>query len=221
VYTRRKLNDEQLRQYVTCAGEMQAEGAGLYIPNEWIEPSPVKVTRAGGNGQVCVNHGVMCYVIPVQVVAYSRVNICGYELYSELEGVDIQMPYVRQTEGRFRWGSLQFALAEVLNDRFETGFRLKFSGDMVEGVLIGHGGEVPKLYGTTRTVTAQVTLIDSLGRRSAETAIELPVAKRAIRQKAARSRYSISEECAGSEAAASPIVPSLIYEPEVDSSNRE
>jgi hypothetical protein len=92
---------------------------------------------------------------------------------------------------------------------------------MVEGVLIGHGGEVPKQYGTTRTVTAQLTLIDSLGRRSAETAIELPVAKRAIRQKAARSRYSISEECAGSEAAASPIVPSLIYEPEVDSSNRE
>lgn len=50
----------------------------------------------------------------------------------------------------------------------------ELSGDILEGLIIGHGGPAPDDCGSTRTVAVDVTLIDSLDRRNTGR-IKLPV----------------------------------------------
>lgn len=140
-----------------------------------IEPCPIRVRRGEAGGHVCQVDGIMCYVIPLTIVANSRVIICDYRVYSEWEEIGIELLSLTERNGRYRLGRLDYPVGEVLNDRFENGFRLNFRGDMIEGLIIGHGSLPPDDYGTTRTVGVDVTLIDSLDRSNTGRDIRLPV----------------------------------------------
>jgi hypothetical protein len=87
-----------------------------------------------------------------------------YEVASAWDEGSIELPYLQETCGRYKFGQLDYAVTEVLNDQLEEGLRFNFRGDMIEGVIIAYGCEaIPEGY--HGVVPVCVTLIDSLERR--------------------------------------------------------
>ena len=153
--------------------EMPEEGQ--HIPDDRIEPCPIVVKRGETGGQVCQISRVIYYVIPLTIIASSRVIVRDYSLYSQWEGVGIGLLSLAEKKGRYKFGDWDYPVGEVLNDCFENGFPLNFRGDMLKGCIIGHGGVLLDDFGTTRAVAIDVTLIDSLDRINTVQGIRLPV----------------------------------------------
>lgn len=101
---------------------MQAEGKDIYIPADRIELSPITIKRGEAGGQVCQIHGLIYYVIPLVMIANSRVIIRDYRIYSEWEEIGIELLLMAQRNGRYKLGHLDYAVGEVLNDRLESAF---------------------------------------------------------------------------------------------------
>ena len=145
------------------------------VRDDRIERCPIVLKRGETGGEVCQINHVIYYVIPLTIVANSRVIILDYRFYSQWEGIGIELLSLAEKKGRYKFGDWDFPVGEVLNDRFENGFRLNFRGDMLKGCIIGHGGLYPDDYGTTRAVSVDVTLVDSLDRINTVQGIKLPV----------------------------------------------
>jgi hypothetical protein len=104
------------------------------------------------------------------------VIVPDYEISSEWDEGSIDLPYLRETRGRYKFGPLDYAVTEVLNDELERGLRFNFRGDMVEGVIIAYGCEaIPETcHGA---VSVRVTLMDTL-ERTVQSEIALLVGER-------------------------------------------
>lgn len=112
----------------------------------------------------------------------------GHEISSEWDEGSIELPYLHETRGRYKFGPLDYAVEEVLNDQLERGLRFNFRGDMVDGVIIAYGCEpIPEAY--HRPVPVRVTLIDSL-ERSVQKEIELLIAERRLKRDQRPARVS-------------------------------
>lgn len=145
------------------------------VRDDRIERCPILLKRGETGGEVCQINHVIYYVIPLTIVANSRVIIRDYRFYSQWEGIGIELLSLTERNGRYRLGHLDYPMGEVLNDRFESGFRLNRRGDIIEGFIIGHGGLLLDDFGTTRAVAVDVTLVDSLDRINTVQGIKLPV----------------------------------------------
>jgi hypothetical protein len=173
----RQLGQMGEAEYHRCLREMQAEGIDVDIPDRWQEPCPLKITRGRQPGMVCdLGGGNTGYAIWLRVVSRCRVIVPEYEISSEWDEGSIDLPYLHETRGRYKFGLLDYAVADVLNDQLERGLRFNFRGDMVEGVIIAYGCEaIPETcHGT---VSVRVTLMDTL-ERTVQTEIELLVGER-------------------------------------------
>ena len=167
------------RRECSIVRQLQAEGINVSIPDEWIEPAPLMVEECDRYfGTVWNDHGIALYAIPFRIVSEGRVIVCDFEIYSEWMEFKIELLEIRGKNGRYRYGGFDYSLDEILNERFASGFRLGFRGDMLEGVLIGHGGALPREHGKSHHVAVYVTLIDSLRRRSQESRSWLEVRER-------------------------------------------
>ena len=168
----RRLGQMEEAEYRRCLREMQAEGIDVDISDGWQEPCPLKITQGSQPGTVCdLGGGNTGYAIWVRVVSQRRVIVPDYEISSEWDEGSIDLPYLRETRGRYKFGTLDYAVTEVLNDQLERGLRFNFRGDMVEGVIIAYGCQaIPETY--HGAVSVRVTLIDTL-ERTAQTEIEL------------------------------------------------
>jgi hypothetical protein len=167
---------EQAESYIRLK-QLQAEGIDVDIPDEWQEPCPLKITRGRQPGIVCdLGGGNTGYDIWLRVVSQCRVIVPEYEISSEWDEGSIDLPYLQETRGRYKFGPLDYAVTEVLNDQLERGLRFNFRGDMVEGVIIAYGCEaIPETcHGA---VSVRVTLMDVL-ERTVQTEIELLVGAR-------------------------------------------
>jgi hypothetical protein len=173
----RRLGQMEEAEYRRCLREMQAEGIDVDISDGWQEPCPLKITQGRQPGTVCdLGGGNTGYAVWVRVVSQCRVIVPDYEISSEWDEGSIDLPYLRETRGRYKFGSLDYAVTEVLNDQLERGLRFNFRGDMVEGVIIAYGCQaVPETY--HGAVSVRVTLIDAL-ERTAQTEIQLLVGRR-------------------------------------------
>ena len=173
----RRLGQMEEAEYRRCLREMQAEGIDVDIPDEWQEPCPLKITRGRQPGIVCdLGRGITGYAIWLRVVSQCRVIVPEYEISSEWDEVSIDLPCLKETHGRYKFGPLDYAVTEVLNDRLERGLRFNFRGDMVEGVVIAYGCQaIPETY--HGAVSVRVTLMDTL-ERTVQNEIELLVGKR-------------------------------------------
>jgi len=167
---------EQAESYLRLR-QLQAEGIDVDIPDDWQEPCPLKITRGRQPGIVCdLGGGNTGYAIWLRVVSQGRVIVPEYEISSEWDEGSIDLPYLRETRGRYKFGPLDYAVTEVLNDRLERGLRFNFRGDMVEGVIIAGGCQaIPETY--HGAVSVRVTLMDTL-ERTVQTEIELLVGER-------------------------------------------
>lgn len=172
-----KMEDAEDRR---CLREMQAEGIDVDISDEWHEPCPLKITQGRQPSLVCdLGGGNTGYAIWVRIVSECRVIVPDYEISSEWDEGSIDLPYLRETRealGRYKFGPLDYAVTEALNDRLERGLRFNFRGDMVEGVIIAYGCQaIPETY--RGAVSVRVTFIDAL-ERTVHTEIELLVGER-------------------------------------------
>lgn len=167
---------EQAESYVRLR-QLQAEGIDVDIPDEWQEPCPLKITRGRQPGIVCdLGGGNTGYAIWLRVVSQCRVIVSDYEISSEWDEVSIDLPYLQETRGRYKFGLRDYAVTDVLNDQLERGLRFNFRGDMVEGVIIAYGCvAIPETYHSA--VSVRVTLVDTL-ERTAQTEIALLVGER-------------------------------------------
>jgi hypothetical protein len=173
----RRLGQMEEAEYRRCLREMQAEGIDVDISDEWQEPCPLKITQGRQPGTVCdLGGGNTGYAIWLRVVSQCRVIVPDCEISSEWDEGSIDLPYLRETRGRYKLGPLDYAVTEVLNDQLERGLRFNFRGDMVEGVIIAYGCQaIPETY--HGAVSVRVTLIDAL-ERTVHTEIELLVGGR-------------------------------------------
>jgi hypothetical protein len=164
-------------EYRRCLREMQAEGIDVDISDGWQEPCPLKITQGRQPSLVCdLGGNNSAFAVWVRVVSQCRVIVPDYEISSEWDEGSIDLPYLRETRGRYKFGTLDYAVTEVLNDQLERGLRFNFRGDMVEGVIIAYGCQaVPETY--HGAVSVRVTLIDAL-ERTAQTEIQLLVGRR-------------------------------------------
>jgi hypothetical protein len=163
--------------YRRCLREMQAEGIDVDISDEWQEPCPLKITQGRQPSLVCdLGGGNTGYAIWVRIASECRVIVPDYEISSEWDEGSIDLPHLRETRGRYKFGPLDYAVTEVLNDQLERGLRFNFHGDMIEGVIIAYGCQaIPE---TDRgAVSVRVTFIDAL-ERTVHTEIELLVGER-------------------------------------------
>ena len=172
-----RLRQMEEAEYRRCLREMQAEGIDVDISDEWHEPCPLKITRGRQPSLVCdLGGGNTGYAIWVRIVSECRVIVPDYEISSEWDEGSIDLPHLRETRGRYKFGPLDYAVTEALNDQLERGLRFNFRGDMVEGVIIAYGCQaIPETY--RAAVSVRVTFIDAL-ERSAHTEIELLVRER-------------------------------------------
>jgi hypothetical protein len=156
---------------------LQAEGIDVDIPDEWQEPCPLKITRGRQPSMVCdLGGGNSVYAIWLRIVSQRRVIVPEYEIGSEWDPVSIELPYLKETDGRYKFGPVDYAVTDVLNDELERGLRFNFRGDMVEGVIIAYGCEaIPQMcHGA---VSVRVTLMDTL-ERTVQSEIALLVGER-------------------------------------------
>ena len=118
----------------------------------------------------------------------------------------IELPYLQEKSGRYKFGPLDYAVEEVLNDRLENRLRLNFCGDMLQRVVIAYGAQpIPTQYGTG-VLPVYVTLVDSLERCSIEQGIGLVVSERRAKRHPSR-RHSDAELCPEAEERKSAIAP--------------
>jgi hypothetical protein len=173
----RRLGQMEEAEYRRCLREMQAEGIDVDISDRWQEPCPLKITQGRRPGMVCdLGGGNTGYAIWLRVVSQCRVIVPDYEISSEWDDGSIDLPYLQETHGRYKFGPLDYAVTEVLNDQLERGLRFNFRGDMVEGVIIAHGCQaIPETY--HGAVSVRVTLMDAL-ERTVQTEIGLLVGER-------------------------------------------
>jgi hypothetical protein len=172
-----RLSKMEEAEYRRCLRDMRAEGIDVDIPDRWQEPCPLKITQGRQQGTVCdLGGGNAGYAIWVRIVSQCRVIVPEYEITSEWDEVSIELPYLKETHGRYKFGPLDYAVTEVLNDQLERGLRFNFRGDMVEGVIIAYGCEaIPETY--HGAVSVRVTLMDTL-ERTVRTEIKLLVGER-------------------------------------------
>jgi hypothetical protein len=167
---------EQAESYVRLR-QLQAEGIDVDVPDGWRERCPLKITQGRQPGMVCdLGGGNTGYAIWVRVVSQGRVIVPDYEISAEWDEGSIDLPYLRETDGRYKFGCLDYAVTEVLNDQLERGLRFNFRGDMVEGVIIAYGClAIPETY--HGAVSVRVTLMDAL-ERTVQAELELLVGER-------------------------------------------
>ncbi len=173
----RQLGQMEEAEYHRCLREMQAEGIDVDIPDRWQEPCRLKITQGRQPGIVCdLGGGNTGYAIWLRIVSECRVIVPEYEISSPWDEGSIDLPYLQETRGRYKFGPLDYAVTEVLNDQLERGLRFNFRGAMHEGVIIAYGCQaIPETY--HGAVSVSVTLMDAL-ERTVQTEIELLVGER-------------------------------------------
>ncbi|HEX6505809.1 MAG TPA: hypothetical protein VF011_21410 [Terriglobales bacterium] len=176
-----RLSRAQQKEAYARLRQLQGEGIDVDIPDEWQEVCPLSITPGRQPGIVCdLGGGNTGYAIWVRIVSQCRVIVPGHEISSEWDEGSIELPDLHETRGRYKFGPLDYAVKEVLNDQLERGLRFNFRGDMVEGVIIAYGCEpIPETY--HGLVPVRVTLIDSL-ERSVQKEIELLIAERRLKR---------------------------------------
>jgi hypothetical protein len=154
--------------YLLRLRQLQAEGIDVDIPNAWQEPSPLIIEPGHQQGWVCdLGGGNTGYAIWLRIVSLGRAVLTDYEISSEWDHMSIDLAYLHETQGRYHYGPIDYAVNEVLNDQIERGLRFSFRGQMVEGALIAWGyAPVPAKYHREALVPVRLILIDSLGREA-------------------------------------------------------
>jgi hypothetical protein len=174
-----RCNREQRARSYARLRQLQAEGIDVDLPDSCQEICPVLITPVHQPGIVCDLDGSNTgYAIQLRIAAQTRVILTAYEISSEWDEESIELPFLREQGGRYKFGPLDYGVSEVLNDRLEKGLRFNFRGDMVEGVILAYGCEtLPDKYPSFAPAPVCVTLIDSLG-RSVQKELQLLVEER-------------------------------------------
>ena len=170
--------------YLACLQQLQAEGIGVEIPDDWLEPCPLKITPSRGPGTVGNLGGSnTVYEIGLCMVAQSRVVVADYAISCPWDD-QIDLPYLTERGGHKKFGPLNYLATEVLNDRFDKPFVLN-RGYHAEGLIIAYGcAPIPEQYAHGAIVPLQLTFTDTLERKI-EVELRLLVERRAKQMDAA------------------------------------
>lgn len=161
-----RLSLRQESLYLNCLRELQAEGIGVDIPDEWLDracpldinvaPPPISMAfdwPTGGAG----------YAVRVRLLSRRQCMLedCALAVPWD-ERIIIQA--VDECRKLCNFGSIVFSLDEVLNHRIEKTLRFPRAGHVVEGVILGRGvARIPEKYGSCAPAPFTLTLYDQFG----------------------------------------------------------
>jgi hypothetical protein len=157
------LSAARIEEYRSYLKQLYAEGIDVEIPAEWQESCPLEITRGSGTAAVFdLPVDNTAFIMPVCFVARSHVIVVDHDIRCSWDD-QIELPYIRECGGRYKFGPQTYLTSEVLNGRLEKPFNLN-RGSIVEGLILAYGCQPIPEEVRSRMVSVQLTLTDTLGR---------------------------------------------------------
>lgn len=206
-----RLSAAELEENRCYLRQLYAEGIDVEIPEARQVSSPLEITRGTGIGEIFdLAVGNTAYVIPLCIVARSRVIVMDYHIQSAWDD-QIELPYLSERNGRYEFGRQTYMSEEVLNDRFEIPLTLN-RGSIIQGLILAYGCQPIPEEVRNGAVPVQFTLTDTL-HRSIQTDIGL-VLERSVKQHDAlillRTELHVSADQTSDDAAEGGIAPEIV-----------
>jgi hypothetical protein len=163
------LSAAESRESSSYLRQLRCEGLDLGEDAEisaWEETARLLITPGRDFGIICdYPVGNTAYAIPIRIVAWERTVPEHCWIESAWDDQTIELPYLTECRGRYRFGSLSYLTSEVLNDRFDKPFTMN-RGDILEGVILAYGCVAIPEKARGGNAPVQVTLVDTLGREA-------------------------------------------------------
>ena len=171
--SKKRLTAAEAKMAQRSLTQLRSEGfdfgpdADVSIAEE--ERCPLEITEGRGIGMATdLGSDMAAYALPLRLVARSPVTIeecCVAAPWDEVTG---SLPYLKETGGRYRLGSLSYPVGEVLNDHFDQPYSMQ-TGATLEGVLLAEGLEPIPDHVVGGVVSLRVTFVDTFQREATKT----------------------------------------------------